>query len=187
MPRLPNALQQPPNLSLQGFTLIELAVCLALLAVLAAIAAPSLSALLERHHAIAAEHALLHHLQLARMTAVTRRKPAVLCPSLDGRHCSGRNDWSIGWLLFVDKHGKRTPKDATDIVRGDTHPTSSKLRLISSRGRSSIRYLPDGRSTGSNLTISICSREGAMLTQVIVNNAGRARSQRPKTPRSCVE
>lgn len=171
----------------QGFTLIELMVCLALVTLLAVIAVPSLSTPLERHQAIAAEHALIHHLQLARMAAVTRRKPAVLCPSLDGHHCSGRSDWSIGWLVFLDRDGKRTPMNPADIVRSDTHPTSSKLRLVSTRGRSSIRYLPDGRSTGSNLTISICSKDGAMLAQVIVNNAGRARSQRPKTPRACVE
>lgn len=187
MPRLPIAPQPAPNLLPQGFTLIELVVCLAVLTLLAAIAAPSLSALLERHRAIAAEHALIHHLHLARMTAVTHRKPAVLCPSRDGRHCSGRNDWSIGWLVFVDHDGKRSPREPADIVRGDNRPTSEKLRLVSTRGRSSIRYQPDGRSAGSNLTVSICSKEGALLAQVIVNNAGRARSQRPKTPQTCVE
>ncbi|MGH8054153.1 MAG: GspH/FimT family pseudopilin [Stenotrophomonas sp.] len=187
MSRLPPSRRHLSAALRQGFTLVELIVCMAVIALLAALATPSLSALLERHRAITAEHALINHLQLARITAVTRRKPAVLCPSLDGWHCSGRNDWSIGWLVFVDHHGKRVPGDPADIVRGDNHPTSSKLRLISTRGRSSIRYLPDGRSTGSNLTISICSKDGAMLSQIIVNNAGRARSQRPKTPRPCVE
>lgn len=187
MSRPPHFPRQLHVLSPKGFTLIELLAGLAVLALLAALAAPSLAALLERHHALAAEHALIHHLQLARMAAITQRKPAVLCPSLDGHHCSGRNDWSIGWLVFVDRHGKRTPRDPADIVRSDIHPTTSKLRLVSTRGRSSIRYQPDGHSTGSNLTISICSKDDAMLAQVIVNNAGRARSQRPKTPRACTE
>ncbi len=176
-----------PTRHWQGFTLIELMIGVAVLALLAAVATPALTALLQRHRALAAEHTLISHLHLARMTAVTRRKPAVLCPSLDGRHCSGANDWSIGWLLFVDNDGGRKPRSHEDIVRGDPQPISSKLKLTSTRGRSHIRYLPDGRSSGTNLTVSICSPDGEMLAQVIVNNAGRVRSQRPRTSRTCVE
>ena len=36
----------------------------------------------------------------------------------------------------------------------------------------------DGRSAGANLTISICSQDGAVLGRVIVNNMGRPRSER---------
>ena len=48
-----------------------------------------------------------------------------------------------------------------------------------------LRYLPDGSSAGSNLTVSICSPAGVLLAQVIVNNIGRPRSERPKTPAPC--
>jgi type IV fimbrial biogenesis protein FimT len=168
-----------------GITLVELIICLAVLAVLSAIAAPSLKALLERHRAIAAEHVLIRHLNLARMAAVTHGNTTVLCPSLDSRRCARGSDWNIGWLLFLDRDGNRAPDRASDVLRAETGPASRHLRLVGTRGRSGVRYLPDGRSAGSNLTISICNQDGTLLSQIIVNNAGRVRSQRPAAARRC--
>jgi len=67
----------------------------------------------------------------------------------------------------------------------DLAPTSRHLRVVSTTGRQQLRYLPDGRSAGTNLTISICNPKGELLGAVIVNNMGRARSERPKVPTAC--
>lgn len=168
-----------------GFTLIELMATLCISCILAGIATPSLGTLVEHQRASAAINSLTTHMALTRMTAITRNKRAVLCPSLDGHQCGIGTDWSHGWMLFVDNDGNRKPDASDDILRVELEPTSRYLRVASTTGRPQLRYLPDGRSAGSNLTISICNQQQQLLGQVIVNNMGRPRSERPKAPTPC--
>ena len=168
-----------------GFTLIELATTISVVAILAGIAAPSFAAFVERQRASAAMNSLMTHMALARMSAITRNRRAVLCPSVDGQHCGVGTDWSNGWMLFMDDDGNHEPDAMEDVVRVEQEPTSRHLRVISTTGRQQLRYLPDGRSAGTNLTISICNQRQELLGQVIVNNVGRPRSDRPKAPTPC--
>jgi len=168
-----------------GISLIELLAGIGILAIVAAVAAPSMAGLIERQRAISASNALVAHLSAARLTAITHSSHTVLCPSTDGATCNAGTDWSGGLLLFLDRDGNRRPDRPKDIVRADNTSVSRHLRLTSSAGRQQARYLPDGRSAGSNLTISICNMRGELLGSVIVNNTGRIRSTRPVHPTSC--
>ena len=169
----------------QGFTLVEAMVAMAVLTICTTVAIPALGGLLQHQRASAATSALTSQLQLARMAAVTYRQPAVLCPSRGGGACDGTTDWSGGWLVFMDPNGNRELDPGEDIVRVESTPSSRTLRLVGSEGRPQVRYMPDGRSAGSNITISVCSEDGSLLRSVIVNNAGRPRVARPATPGPC--
>ena len=168
-----------------GFTLIELVTTLSVMTILASIAAPSFAGFVERQRASAAISSLMTHMALARMSAITRNRRAVLCPTTDGQHCEAGTDWSTGWMLFADDDGNRKVDAADDILRIDLEPTSRHLRVFSTSDRQQLRYLPDGRSAGTNLTVSICNKGGELLGQVIVNNMGRPRSERPKVLTAC--
>ena len=159
-----------------GFTLIELIITLAITAILAGIAGPAMAGFIEHQRASAAVASLTAHMQLARMAAVSRNHRAVLCPSNDGSTCVAGTDWSTGWMLFVDDDGNRRPDGNDDILRADLQPTSQHLRIVSTTGRQQLRYLPDGSSAGSNLTVRLC-RDDRLLGRVIVNNGGRVRSE----------
>jgi type IV fimbrial biogenesis protein FimT len=168
-----------------GFTLIELTITLAIITTLAGVAGPAMAGFIEHQRATATATSLTTHMQLARMAAVSRNRRAVLCPTSDGNSCAAGTDWSTGWMLFVDDDGNRRPDHNDDILRVDLQPTSTHLRVVSTTGRQQLRYLPDGSSAGSNLTVSICNHAGALLGQVIVNNMGRPRSEHPKTATPC--
>ena len=168
-----------------GFTLIELVATVAVMAICAGIALPSMGGLLERHRTTAAMALLSAHIATARNTAVTRRMPIALCPSEDGTSCATGTDWGQGWLLFLDENGNRKVDAAADILRAERAPTSGQLGIRSTSGRSALRYLPSGLNSGTNLTLSVCSKRGDLLGQVIVNNAGRARTTRPTTATPC--
>ena len=88
-------------------------------------------------------------------------------------------------MLFVDEDGNRRPDQGDDVLRQETEPTSRHLRIVSTTGRQQLRYLPDGTSAGTNLTLSICNDHGELLGRVVVNNLGRPRSERPAKPASC--
>lgn len=168
-----------------GFTLIELVTTMSVVAILASIAAPSFAGFLERQRASAAITSLMTHMALARVAAISRNQRSILCPSSDGVHCEASTDWSAGWMLFHDEDGNRMPDSSDEILRVDLEPTSRHLRVFSTTGRQQLRYLPDGRSAGTNLTISICNKDDELLGKVIVNNMGRPRSERPKLPMPC--
>jgi len=171
----------------RGVTLVELMLCLGMLSVVIAFAAPSMNALLERQRTIAATHSLISHLASARLSAVTHKYPVVLCPATENLQCTEHTNWSKNYLAFldVDGNGKQRPNHPEDILVVHQNPLSGTMQLHSTVGRSQVRYLPDGRSPGSNVTFSICNSRGKLLSQVIINNAGRARSTRPKQVTAC--
>ena len=168
-----------------GFTLIELMISVSVFGILAGIAAPTFTSMIEQARTSAAINSLTTHMGLARIAAISRNRRAVLCPSVDGSQCRADTDWSGGWMLFMDDDGNRKPDIGEDILRVDLEPTSRHLRVVSTTGRQQLRYLPDGRSAGTNLTISICSQTGELLGAVIVNNMGRPRSERPTVATPC--
>lgn len=165
----------------KGFTLVELAVTVSIAAVLATVALPGLNALLDRQRTSSALSSLVTHLQSARLAAVAHRRPVVLCPTPDGVQCTEGSDWSTGWLMYIDHEG--TLDD--HILRMDLTPRSRELLINASAGRTRVRYLPDGRSAGTNLTIHVCDRSGHRLGAVVVNNAGRPRIERDPARTPC--
>ena len=168
-----------------GFTLIEAMTSVCVLGILAGVAASGFRELIEHQHATAAMGSLTTHMAQARMAAITYRRPAVLCPSTTGTSCDEGSEWSGGWMVFLDNDGNHQLDATDDILRADLTPTSHYLRLPGTPGRPQLRYLPDGRSAGSNLTISVCDAKGSLLGKVIVNNGGRPRSEIPKVATLC--
>ena len=170
-----------------GFTLIEVMVTLSVLSLLLAVGLPAFAGLLQNQRAASALAALVSQMSHARLAAVKHRRPTVLCPSTDGASCATGGDWSQGWMMFVDRDGTRRPSQASDVLQYDPLPRSEHLRIRSSSGRNHLRYLPDGRSAGSNLTIHVCGSDGMRLGAVVVNNAGRPRTERARAGIPCPE
>ncbi len=178
----------PPTSSLDdrsaGFTLIEVLVTVAILSITLAMAIPSLKDFRQRQQGVAFTNLLVSHLNLARSSAVTRRTTVGVCPSADMLSCRASTDWTQGWIVFTDPDGNRQPDQPADILWSEPASPSSDILATSSAGRTQARYLYDGRSAGSNLTITVC-KQNVLLNQIIINNGGRIRLARPKHPTSC--
>ena len=167
-----------------GFTLLELLTIMAIACIGLLVGVPSYNGLVERQRASSAMHLLTAHMASARITAITYRIPTVVCPSDRAGGCRRDGDWSQGWLMFFDADGNRSPDAREDILRDENAPIHPSLRILSSGGRPQLRYLPDGRSAGSNISVRLC-REDVLLGTVVVNNVGRIRSETPSGGRPC--
>jgi type IV fimbrial biogenesis protein FimT len=96
-----------------GFTLVELCVVLAVMAILALFAVPSFVSWQARDQVDARARALFSTLSLARAETIRRGVRVTLCRIDAARHClaAGRSceggavDWSCGWGLFVEREG----------------------------------------------------------------------------------
>ncbi|WP_162301487.1 GspH/FimT family pseudopilin [Cognatilysobacter segetis] len=160
-----------------GFTLVELLVALAVAGIVLGIGAPALGGLMSRMRAQSALGSVSSSLALARMEAISRRRAVTLCPSADGRRCSGNPDWSNGWLVFTDANADGQPAESELIRRVD--PVPAPLSLRSTAGRVRIRFQPSGWASGTNVTLNLCDGE-TPRARVILNTSGRARVERER-------
>lgn len=158
----------------RGLTFIELMLALAVVAVLATIGMPSLAAFLQESRMVAATNRVVTALNLARSQAVFQRAPVTVCPSTDGRTCTGGNRWDGGWIVFADGDRSGQPTRESDLLRVEDGFDNIHA---DSGGRTRARYKPDGMAHGFNLTIKLCHKENPESHRaVIVSNPGRIRS-----------
>ena len=104
----------------RGFTLIELMVTVAVMAILAAIAAPSMSELIDNRRAAGQTEELVASLQLARAEAIRRNARVTVCAGT-GIVCSGSTTWG-NWTIFG--RDKTAATATTDVIR-DTSASST--------------------------------------------------------------
>lgn len=167
-----------------GFTLIEAIFVLAITTITLAIGFPAFGIALQRQRVATTMHLLSADMAIARSTALMRRANVVVCPRNTASGCSSARDWSRGWLVFHDPDGNERPDAPADILRATAAPAGDAAVLYLPSSRRYLRYQPDGRSAGTNLSVHVCA-EGAHLGSVVVNNLGRIRSQREVSGTRC--
>lgn len=162
-----------------GFTIIELAVTMVVLAVLVAVAVPAMTRLLLDANRSAVLSELTAALNLARAEALGRGLPVVVCRSSDAATC-GSGSWAQGWLVFVNDDNDSPPVvDGGETilkVRQESQPPFSLVPVANYANF--ITYRADG-SVNTFGSITYCDRRGAAEARaLLVNRAGRARLSR---------
>jgi type IV fimbrial biogenesis protein FimT len=164
----------------RGFTLLELMVGLALLALLLMLATPPLRELIAVNRAAVHAQTVMTSLFLARTEAVKRNQRVTLCKSADGAVCTTAGDWSQGWLVFVDgsTFGIRDP--AEEVVRIQ-QGLGDDFTLRNANAANWYAYRPDGSAVSSGGlvtgTFRVCPGNGdaKLAYRVITNITGRPR------------
>lgn len=166
-----------------GFTLIEALVAMAIVGIGLTMAVPAFSSVMRTTRTAATLNQLSTDMAMARSSAIMSKASVALCPHDGAMHCLAGGDWSNGWLVFTDADANRQPDSPVDVLRVTDAPAAALLYLPASR--SLLRFQPDGRAAGTNLTVSVC-QDDQLLGSVIVNNLGRVRSTRTRTDQPCL-
>ncbi|MBO2627819.1 GspH/FimT family pseudopilin [Shewanella algae] len=155
-----------------GFSLLEVMVAMALLAVLASVGAPSLKSLYEGYRAQTGIKQVQQLLQFARNQAISYGVRVSVCALKDGR-CEA-DAWQQGVTVFSDRNGNLALDDDDKLLfQSGAFDSQDILRY----NRDAIRFLPDGLATGTNGTFKYCPGQANSphSEALVINQAGRIR------------
>ncbi len=171
-----------------GFTLLELIVALAVLAVLIGIGAPSFRSLVEDAGLSRAVGTLDGALRYARSEAIKRGQSVGLCARGTDTTCGA--DWTQGWLVYADDPdaGTQGALDASDTIVRYVAPVAAGLTVkaaalvrpdTSLSVKSDLRFSPRGRLDWTVGSFTLCDARGASHARaVLLNGAGALRRER---------
>ncbi|TDS84096.1 GspH/FimT family pseudopilin [Comamonas sp. JUb58] len=164
-----------------GLTAVELMVVISLLAIIASVAVPSFSGLLQRwrvRQSLEAMHSAIH---LARSEAIKRSGQVALQRIPTSGHCQARartNDWSCGWQVCV--HGLGQQQCAPDALVIQRYEAPSGLQVQRSSLGEGIRFdrwgmpvagfsfllLPKGKGLEDAAAKGLCTSRGGRVRVV---------------------
>lgn len=181
MNNLPSSLT-PPTTRQHGFTLVELVVTIALLAILTTLAIPSFSEMLRQWRRDSATRELTTTLQMARSEAIKTSRQMVVCPSTDGTSCAAVTEWNTGWILFVDD-GAGTQANANNQAYNTNErilkvvsAQAGVASLTSSGAVQQLQFLPNGLMGSATTTFTVTPSGATSATKVdkaTVSRVGR--------------
>lgn len=167
---------------LDGFTLLELMVTLAVAAILVTIAIPSYRGLVQRNTVTAAVNDLVGDLNYARSEAVTRGQRIYLCKSNDQSTCTSNDDWNKGWIVFAP-----APDDTDDPpkvinllrVRG---PLDDQIAIGDDSSANRVSFDANGfagsdKTSLGNTTLTVKSPDVIKNTKIRIFTTGRIRTE----------
>lgn len=141
----------------RGFTLVELVVTIALLAIVVGLGVPGFQDLLRDNRALTLSNSIVEGLQIARSEATKRRGCVELCrKNSAGDACDHGADWSAGWLIHQNGSVLKVWEPSAGIS-GITGPQTG------------LTYYPDGSVDGAaTFTIELpgCTGDGRRTVSV---------------------
>lgn len=165
-----------------GFTLIELIVTIAVIAIIASLAMPYYHRFMAEAEAKNITRLLEFHIQKAKSSAAVYRTNVVICSSPDLSSCQS-NQWNQGFLVFVD-YNKNRQVDTNEPVLSQ-HQDPLKYGALSWQGTlnsSSVTFQGDsGLPRGSNGSFYYCAHQIAQHQKLVLSMMGQTRVEQPTT------
>lgn len=161
-----------------GFTLVELMVVIAILAITFSLSIPAYKDLLLRQKINGQANQLFSIIYLARSEAIKRSSVVTICKSTNGQNCGGK--WSDGWLMFADHNEDGTQDPAESTIISGTIDSQITMTWSAFGSDNYIRLTPRGMTLSQNGTFTLCPEKGdaSIARTVVVSKLARVRLPR---------
>lgn len=175
-----------------GFTLIELMIAIALVAILLATAVPALDDFTNDARQTGAINDFISAIHIARNTAITTNSRVTMCASASGTNCE-LTAWESGWIVFGDLNSNGSVDVGETVVSASS--ATEGLNIQSGEFPAALMYRPNGRAmtnalTGNSGEFTVCDFRGAPHAKVIlVELSGRPRMSETRAngaPPNCI-
>lgn len=103
----------------RGFTLVELLVTVAVLAIILALATPSFTAIVNSNRLAAGANEMVASIQLARMESMRRNLRVAVCESSNSTTCTDGDLWAQ-WITIADTNRDGAFSNADEVLRVST-------------------------------------------------------------------
>jgi type IV fimbrial biogenesis protein FimT len=133
---------------MSGFTLVEVLIAMAVVAILLTIGVPSFRYVTNSNRIASEINGLLGDMQFARAEAVKEGRPVTVCVSTDGATCANSNTWQNGWIVFSDVNGNAAVDAATDIVLRVQTTFSSTDTFVATNNVKAVTFNREGYANG---------------------------------------
>ncbi len=157
-----------------GFSLLELLICLLVIAILASASGANWTAALKRQQAHSTVMDLRRLLNFTRYTAIMERRTVTLCAVNTAGNCN--KQWrDQRAVVFIDENRNHRLDSGEAVLREESWAArGGGLMWRASLGRKYIEFKGSG-GTAQNGTFTFCpdSDDARLARSVIVNRAGR--------------
>ena len=176
----------------RGFTLIEALVSMAIVAVLAAVAAPAFRAMTERMAVSSVTDEMVASVNLTRNTAIANNGNVVIRKLTEAETgltglCTTTQNWSCGWRVFWDQNANGVQNgDANNIANAErtiynfaitnnvvvmrsvngANMTANRWGQLAGINAVGYTLSPRGTGVGSPATTTICVNSGGRMRVV---------------------
>lgn len=169
--------------SIRGFTLIELMVTIAVMAIGAAIALPSFTGIIRSNRVATGTNTLIATFNLARTEAIRSNRGGGMCISTNGTSCTTSGGWEQGWLVWTDLDGEGDLSAGEPVVRymeaskGLAMTSDAKAIIFDQRGR-----LVPRADIELVLKSTECPKDQKLVREITVNQVGQIRFESKPCP-----
>lgn len=174
------------NKNNHGFTLIELIVTMAVVAIVLVAGIPALSNMSGSNRLVTQINSLAGSLALARSEAIKSAITVTVCASSNTTSCNV-NTWQSGWIVFTDRDKDAVIDVGTDRkiqVQGALNG-NPELRLTLTAVPGRFQFSPDGSSrTNIRASFILCPQDKVvtLAKAVNINFIGRSSLAKGITP-----